>query len=167
MRLFHALFAPAADRRRLYLDMDGVVLVMLGDQVAPARHAEEFIDFVMANFDVYWLVTQSQGDADAVLKRLDVRTPMALRRKLDRIALARFKIEKTETLTGDFYWLGARPLRVERLRLRARNRLDRWIEVNAYVRPDDLLRAMAHLRSILAGTYPPPAPALCREALRT
>jgi hypothetical protein len=149
MRLFRALFPAAPDRKRLYLDMDGVLLVMLGREVVPARYAEEFADFTLANFDVYWLITHNQGDAQAVLDRLDSHTPPSLRRKLARVQAARFHIEKTEALTGDFYWLGAKPLQIERNRLRQRNQADRWLEVNTYVRPDDLLRALAHLRSVL------------------
>jgi hypothetical protein len=123
---------------------------MLGRDVAPARYAEEFIDFTLANFELYWLVTHSQGTAQPELDRLDPCAPTALRRKLARVEPARFQIEKTEALTGDFYWLGAKPLQIELRRLRQRNQQDRWIEVNTYVRPDDLLRALAHLRSVLA-----------------
>ena len=149
MRLFHALFPVFPERKRLYLDMDGVLLVTLDGAVAPARHAEEFLDFALANFDVYWLMTFSQGNAQTVLNRLDPQTPVTLRRKLARIRPARFHIEKTEALIGDFYWLGAHPLHLECSYLLQANQLDRWIELNTYARPDDLAWAQVHLRSLL------------------
>ena len=159
MRLLRPWLLRPPLRKRLYLDMDGVLLVMLGGAVAPARHAEAFLDFSLANFDLFWLVTHDQGDARDLLDRLDPATAATLRRKLLRVRPARFHIEKSEALSGDFYWLGARVLPTERTRLRQRNQWDRWIEVNTYVRPDDLLRALAHLRARLAGVDLPAAAA--------
>jgi hypothetical protein len=135
--------------------MDGVLLLALGRDVAPARHADEFLDFTLGHFDLYWLIPYSQGDARVLLERLSPQTPPVLRSKLARIRPASFHIEKTEALVGDFYWLGPRPLRMERVCLRQRRQGRRWIEVNAYVRPDDLLRAVTHLRSVLARRPPP------------
>ena len=152
MQLFRAFFPAPPGRKRLYVDMDGVLLVMLGSEVAPARHAEEFLDFTLANFDVYWLITHRQGAAQPILDRLDPRASPQLRRQLARVRLARFQIEKTEALAGDFYWLGGKPLPIELSRLRQRNQLHRWIQVNTYVRPDDLQRALAHLRALLTTT---------------
>jgi hypothetical protein len=168
MRLFRALFPVLPNRKRLYLDLDGVLLVMLGREVAPARYAEDFLDFSLANFEVYWLVTHSQGDARPVLDRLGPATPATLRRKLARVRPARFHIEKTEVLAGDCYWLGARPLLMELSHLRQRHQGDRWFEVNTYVRPDDLLRALEYLRSVVACGDPPGASGVggprCEEA---
>jgi hypothetical protein len=44
---------------------------------------------------------------------------------------------------------------MERNYLRQANHLDRWINVSTYVRPDDLLPAVAYLQAVLAGAGTP------------
>jgi hypothetical protein len=134
--------------RRIYLDVDGVLLGDSGGNAVLARHASAFIEYILDRFDVYWLTTHCQGDADAVLTYLTPYTPPDLIRKLEAVRPTRFQVMKTEALAGDFYWLEDSPLAIEVSDLQRRGLGDRWIEVNTRLRRDDLLFAMKELQAI-------------------
>src|SRR5688500_14603200 len=131
--------------QRIYLDVDGVVLGESAGRVVLARHAAEFIDFLLARYDVYWLTTHCCGDARPVLDYLARYAPADFISRLSPIKPTRFDVLKTEAVDGDFYWLDDGPLQVELADLQRRNLFDRWIEVNTRQRPDDLLFAMSEL----------------------
>ena len=137
--------------KRIYLDVDGVLLGELGGRVVLARHAAEFVDFLLARYDVYWLTTHCCGDAQAVLAYLGRFAPQDFIARLSPIKPTRFDVLKTDVLGGDFYWLDDSPLEVELADLRRRGMFDRWIDVNTRVRPDDLLFAMSELSATHRG----------------
>ena len=131
--------------KRIYLDVDGVLLGESAGRVALASHAAEFVEFLLARYDVYWLTTHCAGDAQTVLTYLARYAPHCFIARLSPIKPTRFDVLKTEALGGDFYWLDDSPLAVELTDLRRRGLFDRWIEVNTRIRPDDLLFAMHEL----------------------
>jgi hypothetical protein len=53
--------------KKLYLDVDGVVLTKRGE---PALHLVDFLRFVTKHFDCYWLTSHCQGDASRVIDDL-------------------------------------------------------------------------------------------------
>ncbi len=57
---------------RLYLDIDGVIL---GKGGKLPEHLEEFLTWVTANFEVYWLTTHCKGDARTALRYLSSYYP--------------------------------------------------------------------------------------------
>jgi len=116
--------------------------------VALARHAAEFVDFLLGRYEVYWLTTHCCGDAQAVLDYLGRYASADFVARLSPIKPTRFDVLKTEALAGDFYWLDDSPLQIELAELRRRHLFDRWIEVNTRQRPDDLLFAMSELAAI-------------------
>ena len=134
--------------RRIYLDVDGVLLGDSGGNTVLAHHASAFVEFILGRFDVYWLTTHCQGDAAAVLTYLSPHTPPDLIRKLQLVRPTSFRVVKTEALDGDFYWLEDSPLSIEVSDLQRRGLTERWIEVNTRLRPDDLLFAMDELQLI-------------------
>jgi len=113
---------------KVYLDVDGVLLGQQADSVVLAPHAAELIDFLVARFDVYWLTTHCCGDARRVIDYLGRYATADFVRRLSPIKPTRFDLLKTETLTGDFYWLDDSPLQAELADLERRNLYDRWIE---------------------------------------
>ena len=54
---------------KLYLDIDGVLLHT--KKPCAAEYAAEFIDYVTANFDCYWLTTHCKGDATTAQTVID------------------------------------------------------------------------------------------------
>ena len=136
-------------RRRLYLDVDGVLLGK-EDPSSPivvlARHAREFLEFALATFDCYWLTTHCKGDSAVVLEYLRPYSSPEVLQLLAEIRPTSFRTLKTEALAGDFFWLDDSPLATEKEWLRTSGLEDRWIEVDTRRRPDDLLRAMDELR---------------------
>ena len=131
--------------KRIYLDVDGVLLGEADGRVVLARHAAEFIDFLVARFDVYWLTTHCCGDARTVLDYLGRYASADFVGRLSSIKPTRFDVMKIEALGGDFYWLDDSPLQIELAELQRRGIFDRWIDVNTRRRPDDLLFAMSEL----------------------
>jgi hypothetical protein len=130
---------------RIYLDVDGVILGESAGRVVLARHACKFVEFLLAQYDVYWLTTHCRGDSQAVLDYLGRYAPADFVARLTPIKPTCYEVLKTDALCGDFYWLDDSPLQVELAELRRREQFDRWIEVNTRQRPDDLLFAMSEL----------------------
>jgi hypothetical protein len=138
---------------KIYLDVDGVLLGQESGNVVLARHAEKLIDFLIENFDVYWLTTHCSGDARRVISYLSRYAPQSLIEKLSSIKPTRFGVVKTDAISGDFYWLDDNPLQAEIAELRRREKLDRWIDVNTRARPDDLLFAIDELLYCLSSNW--------------
>ena len=134
----------------LYLDLDGVILGKdRNGKVALAAHADEFVDFILANFVVYWLTTHCDGDTGPVLEYLERYASPDLLTKLATIKPTTYIICKTEALHGDFIWIEDSPMRAEMKELVKLGMTSRWIEVNTRLRPDDLLHAITELKLVL------------------
>ena len=118
----------------VYLDVDGVLLGHAAGSVALARHASEFIDFLLSHFDVYWLTTHCRDDVRPNLDYLGRYSPADFLNRLTAIKPTCFDVLKTEALIGDFYWVDDSPLQTEIAELRRREKFDRWIEVNTRLR---------------------------------
>jgi hypothetical protein len=138
----------------LYLDIDGVLLGKT-DPASPkivlANHAQQFLDFALANFDCFWLTTHCKGDARPVLAYLRPYVPDDLMLLLAKIKPTTFDVLKTDALVGDFFWLDDSPLAIEITWLRERGLLDRWVQVDTRKRPNDLLAAMERLHNERGG----------------
>ena len=132
---------------RVYLDVDGVLLGQSEGRVVLARHASEFLHFLLTRYEVFWLTTHCCGESQPVLDYLRPYASDEFIARLSAVRPTRFDVLKTEALeyAADFYWLDDSPLHVELEDLRRRGQSDRWIEVNTRARPDDLLFAMSEL----------------------
>ena len=73
---------------------------------------EEFIDYVTANFDCYWLTTHCKGDAVTAQRYLAEFFPVEVIKKLQCIKPTTWDPLKTEAinLKEEFYWLDDYPL---------------------------------------------------------
>jgi len=146
-------------RTKLFLDVDGVLLgkEAPGDPgVVLARHAEEFVDFILAHFDCYWLTTHCSGDTERVLRHLKRYCSPELLAKLKMLKATMWRTMKTEALKGvsDFVWLDDAPLATELQWLKNKGLYDRWVRVDTRSEPDDLLRAMQVLSALRAPDTP-------------
>ncbi len=135
---------------KVFLDVDGVLLGIDRDRPQRLRladHALDFLAFVLARAEVYWLAPQCRGDAAAVVDHLVRHTLASDRERLltlaPRVLATTHRGLRTEALPADgrFVWLDDAPEPGELAVLRGRGWLDRWLFVDTREEPDDLRRA--------------------------
>jgi hypothetical protein len=155
-------FAPITFlMKRLYIDLDGVLLVRIGNRITVAAHAADFLEFALGRFDCFWCTADNAVDSQFAVESLLPVIPRPLIDPLSRVKPAPYSILKTEAMSGDFYWIEDSPIAAEISDLCRRGALDRWIEINTRVKPDDLLRATDELiRALSRHPAPPRIPTL-------
>ena len=144
---------------KLFLDVDGVMLGLDDGRTrraALARHACDFLEFALANCEVFWLTTHCRGSIAPVTRHLVQHAPQSERERLlgliSRVRPTRFETFKTEALPKEeepFLWVDDSPTGAELDWLRARGWLDRWLWVDTRDEPEDLLRARRWLEERL------------------
>lgn len=110
---------------KVYLDIDGVLV--MHSQKTP--YSDEFIKFLVENFDCYWLSTNVKGNTDFVLNRLkDIFSPKTME-YIKKIKPTDWKTLKTEAinLNEDFWWFDDFVLQKEREILKEKNKSNRLI----------------------------------------
>jgi len=117
-------------KKNIYLDIDGVLLTTKNTTLA--QHSIEFIDFILDNYNCYWLTTHCQGDSNQAIKYL---TPYFDRTTLNKLELVKptiWKTLKTEAIefASDFFWIEDYPFTSEKNILIAHNCLHKLITVN-------------------------------------
>ena len=108
--------------RKIYHDVDGVLLTR--KNVRMADGAMEFIDYVLSNFDCYWLTTHCRShETDNILKYLSEFFPSDIVDKLAFVKPSLWDTGKTEGIDfdSDFYWLDDYLFEFERMTR------DRWL----------------------------------------
>ncbi len=130
--------------KKLYLDVDGVLLT--AKETRTADHVLPFIDYIIDNFDCYWLTTHCKGDTKAVLNRLSKYFDQAVIEKLQALKPTFWNTLKTEAIDflSDFYWLDDNPMRAEVGIITTKSLNDRLIIVNLD-RNDELKNIMKRL----------------------
>ena len=117
-------------RRKLYLDIDGVLITTKHPQ--PAYHVVEFIRYIVNNFECYWLTTHCKGDASNVIRYLSSYFEPTIMQDLRTIKPTCWDSLKTEAIDfgSNFYWLDDNPLQVEKCVILQHGKLERLIEVD-------------------------------------
>lgn len=116
-------------KKNIYIDIDGVLLTTKNTK--PAQHSTEFIDFILDNYNCYWLTTYCHGDSKQAIKYL---TPYFDRTTLNKLELVKptiWKTLKTEAIefATDFFGLTTIHLLPKNI-LIAHNCLHKLITVN-------------------------------------
>jgi hypothetical protein len=116
--------------KKLYIDIDGVLLTT--KQVKPAENVIAFIDFIITNFDCYWLTTHCKGNNQTALAYLKPYFDTSTFDKLKIIKPTYWETLKTEALdfSSDFFWLDDNPFNAEITVLKSHACMDRLIVVN-------------------------------------
>jgi hypothetical protein len=122
---------------KLYLDIDGVLLVKNGSL---ANHTEAFLEWAIDNFECYWLTTRDRRGLENIILAFKQQLPIAL---INSIRPTQWETLKTEAIDLDsaFYWVDDGLLATEREAVG-----DRWIAVNVYKYPEGLLDVWEVLR---------------------
>lgn len=125
--------------RKLYLDIDGVVLTK--KHTRQADNLELFIDFILEYFECYWLTTHCEGDNTVTLNYLAQYLDSNLIYKLKAIKPTTWTTLKTEVIamTEDFIWLEDEPMQAEIEKLIQADKLEKLVIVNLN-NADELLR---------------------------
>jgi hypothetical protein len=134
-----------ASKKRLYLDIDGVLLTL--KRTKPADHSIAFIEFITATFDCYWLTTHCKGDAKNAIKYLTTYFDEQTLQLLNQVKPTNWDTLKTEAIdfTHNFFWLEDYPFNAEKEVLIKNSRLASLILVDLNT-TDELRRVIDVLR---------------------
>lgn len=122
---------------KAYLDIDGVILA---NDKQVANYADEFIEYLIDNYDVYWLTTHCKGNADytiGILSRFFNPETMEL---LKKIKPTNWQTWKTEAInfSDDFLWFDDQVFEEEKRILKLNNKYESWIQINLSKNLDQL-----------------------------
>lgn len=133
--------------RDLYLDIDGVLLKKNGE---PVPHLDEFIEFVVANFDCYWLTTHCKGNVKPALSRFKNKVSNKTFEFIKKIKPTNWRTWKTEAINfnQDFFWLDDGIFLTEEETLKQHNAQDNFIRVNTIFK-DELLLIMRSFNNFI------------------
>lgn len=120
----------------IYLDIDGV---LLANDKNPAKHADEFIKYVVENYPVYWLTTHCKADdnyAAELLERYFLENTMKYIRQIKPTVWNTWKTEAID-FSSPFLWFDDDLFEKEREELEKHGALENWIEVD--LRKDEIM----------------------------
>lgn len=123
----------------IYLDIDGV---LLASEKQPALHVHKFVEYLVGNYDVYWLTTHCRAADDYphqplfVLRALEPETLTLLR----QVRPTEWDTLKTEAIdfSQPFRWYDDDVFEAELDILRQQNALNSWVEVDLANNPNQL-----------------------------
>jgi len=113
----------------IYLDIDGV---LLANDKNRAKHADEFIKFVVENYPTYWLTTHCKGEDNYAAELLSRYFSEETMKYVRQIKPTKWNTWKTEGIdfSSPFLWLDDDLFEEEKIELVKHNALENWIEVN-------------------------------------
>lgn len=113
----------------IYLDIDGVLLTK---NLSIPDHGQEFINFVVDNFDCYWLTTHCRGGQNKASQYLSQFYPPEIIRKIEKIKPEFWSELKTEVLDFDneFIWLEDNPFDAEKKILKDAKKMESLIVID-------------------------------------
>ncbi len=125
---------------KLYLDIDGVLLKdSLDESGKPAEYAEEFLQFVIKNFDCFWLTTHCMNGENHATDLISSKFPN-LDGLINQIQPTNWSSWKTEAIdfSSDFRWIDDDVYKPEEDSLASHNATDKLIRVNLRENPSQL-----------------------------
>lgn len=124
--------------KKLYLDVDGVVLTKQGE---PASHLLVFLKYATESFDCYWLTTHCHGDTQTVIDNLSGVVPDEAIPYLKKLKPTVWSLWKTEAIdfSQDFVWLDDYAFDGEKQILKEHHASEKLILIDLKSNPDQLL----------------------------
>lgn len=122
---------------KAYLDIDGVILA---NNKQITNYAEEFIKYVVDNYDTYWLTTHCKGDSNHTIQLLSRFFRPEIIAYLKKIKPTNWRTWKTEAINfGDeFLWFDDQLFETEKQVLRSKGKFSSWVQINLSSDPDQL-----------------------------
>lgn len=135
------------EKTKLFIDIDGVLLTT--KMTKPAEYLTEFIDYILKNFDCYWLTTHCKGDTKPTIAYLAMFFDDDVVNKLKQISSTNWTTLKTEVFdfSSNFVWLDDYPLQAEIAQLLENNSLNKLIIVDLNQK-DELKRVINVLNTL-------------------
>jgi len=129
---------------KIYLDIDGVLLTTKKTQ--KAENSDLFVDFLISNFDCYWLTTHCKGDAKTAVNYLSRYFEDKTIKLLKQVKPTNWHTLKTEAIDfeSDFFWLEDNPMHAEISILKNKAKLHSLVVVNLHEK-DELVRIVKFL----------------------
>jgi hypothetical protein len=137
------------EKKNIYIDVDGVLLTIKNTK--PAVNSIEFIHYILANLNCYWLTTHCKGDSTPALKYLNQFFDNVIIEKLKTVKTTNWSTLKTEAidLNSDFFWIEDYPFQAEINILEYNNKKDNLIIVDLN-KPNELLRIIELLKKSIS-----------------
>lgn len=123
----------------VYLDIDGTLLHKDG---TPAKHLQDFLEYVISNHDVYWLTTHCRGGENQSVDHMTMRNSLNAETVvlLNRIRPTDWNEFKADAIdfSKDFIWLDDYLMESEMKILEKHNAVHKAICINLKENPDEL-----------------------------
>ena len=132
------------NKMKAYLDIDGVILA--NDQ-QKANYSDEFIKYLVENYDVYWLTTHCKGDAEHTIDHLSRFFSPETIELLRKIKPTNWDTWKTEAIDfeDDFLWFDDEVFNVEVNVLKEKGKFDSWVPIDLSNDINQLKNIISHL----------------------
>lgn len=127
---------------KIYLDIDGVILKK---NLTIPEYGEEFIAYLITNYNCYWLTTHCKGDTQDAINHLSQFYPPSTVEQLKMIKQTNWESLKVEAvdLNSDFIWLEDYPFESEKIVLKKANKINSLITVD--LKREDELKSIQKL----------------------
>ncbi|OQB06390.1 MAG: hypothetical protein BWY19_00199 [bacterium ADurb.Bin212] len=118
-----------SNKKKAYLDIDGVILA---NDKQIANYSNEFIRYLVDNFDVYWLTTHCKGDSNHTIRFLSNFFEGETLELLKKIKPTNWQTWKTEAIDfeSDFIWFDDQVFEEEINALKQNDRIDSWVLID-------------------------------------
>lgn len=128
----------------IYIDIDGV---LLANNLTPAKHAAEFLKYVLTEYPqtTYWLTTHCQGDANVPMQHIGHLFNAETVELMKMIKPTTWETAKTRAIdfSTPFLWFDDDLFYEEEQTLNQHHVMDNWIEVDLAKDPDQLAKFIA------------------------
>lgn len=131
----------------LYLDIDGVILTP--KDTKPSQYSKEFLEYVIENFNCFWLTTHCKGESNSTISYLSKYFNDEAIQLFKKIKPTTWTTLKTEGIdfNSDFVWLDDYPFKSEKEILKQHSCLDSLIEIDLN-RDNELINVLQKLRNL-------------------